>query len=704
MALNIQVFTNNGINMLGQADAGQTLTVTRIVVGAGSASQDSDLYPLTQLISWKDDVTINRKQDLGGGVMLVSGVLNEWEMPAGQPFQLRELGIMAYTTAIGGTGQPPPPAPPPPLTGPAPAPTISDSLYCVSNVYAATPQTITPGGTKSWAFDIQVEIDRATSVIIQIGTASTYDCENVPTDDTVDPGWYAGRLGNVFQFKRAVAGLGIILDQTTYSDRIIIKTAQLVQNIDLYVPANNPDAPANPPPNTVFATIQAAHDYLLQFTIPPQYHATIHVHELNHAVISTGAINFTHPNSSQINVIGEAPVSITITSITPGTAGAKVCHVPSTTGLAVGQFVAILDSYWGYGGGCYITALGTGTVTVNTWDQGGQPVYAKTDPGGRTQPPRLVYLPTVLKMSTTPSVITGMLNCPYGIGLFQNICAIGDPRPVAPSNNLMNYVTYIFSVGGIGGSFTNCWAMCGRRGFNLYAGTAILSCDHPWPYVGAIVSSNCAFGIIGSGVVAAFDRTYVNGCVAGIMPSGAGYAIGSITGGMDYTIVYLNHNYTGVQNASGLFLGGSYVYTNNGVAFQAQTRGTITLDTVYPSAPEYNGILDTNGKDLIATGSSYIWYDRHGQAAPVTVPVHDSVASGDLASSQLSFIHVQDSGAGPGGGPIGPNGPQEGGFPVGPQTPVIGPPGPGTPPGNFPYTPPTTPAIPPLLPTMPLSA
>ena len=98
MALNLQVFTNVGISMLGQADAGQTLHVTRIVVGSGSANQDSDLYPLTQLIQWQADVTINRQQDLGNGVMLVSGTLNEWDMPAGSPFQLKELGIMAYTT------------------------------------------------------------------------------------------------------------------------------------------------------------------------------------------------------------------------------------------------------------------------------------------------------------------------------------------------------------------------------------------------------------------------------------------------------------------------------------------------------------------------------------------------------------------------------------------------------------------------------
>src|SRR5262252_5231194 len=178
MALNLQVFTNAGISMLGAADAGATLTITRIVIGSGSATQDSDLYPLTALINWQEDVTITRKQDLGNGVMLVSGVINEWDMPAGSPFQLRELGIMAYTSGATGTkGTPPPPSAGPGITPPTPVPVSTDQLYCVSNVYTQPPQVVTPGGTNSWAFDIQVEIDRATSVVINIGQVTTYDCE-----------------------------------------------------------------------------------------------------------------------------------------------------------------------------------------------------------------------------------------------------------------------------------------------------------------------------------------------------------------------------------------------------------------------------------------------------------------------------------------------------------------------------------------------
>ena len=643
MALNIQVFTNVGITMLGQADAGATLNISRIVIGSGTATQDSDLYPLTQLIQWQEDVTITRKQDLGNGIMLVSGVINEWDMPAGAPFQLRELGIMAYTSGVTVINVPPGTKSPLP-----PQPKVADQLYTVSNVYADPPQTVTPGGTNSWAFDIQVEIDRATSVIVNIGQVTTYDCENIPTSDTTDPGWYSGRQGNVFQFKRAVAGTGIILDQTTYTDRIIIETTTLTQNLDLYVPMNNPDVPPTPPPNTVFPTIQAAHDYLLQFTIPPQYTATIHVHEGTNQVISTSQINFLHPNSSQIKVVGVVPVSIPISQITPGSGNTKVAHVGSTAGLSVGQFVAILDSYWGYGGGCYITAIGVGTVTLNTYDQStAQLIYGKTDSGASH--PRLVYLPTVLRLNATPTTITGMINLPFGIGLMQNICLIGDPRPTAPNNNLINYLTYIIDGGGTGGALVNVWTMCGRRGFNLFSGAWDLSCDHPWPYIGAIVAANCAFGILGSGPITAFDRTYVNGCVQGISPGGAGMAVGSITGGMDYTIVYLNHCYYGINNGGGLFLGGSYVMSCNTIAVQTYSRGSTTMGAAYPSLFEWNtgNTADLNGTDLVAIGNSYVWYDRRGQNNAPYLPrcniATDSVATADLQTGQLSYIHMQNT-------------------------------------------------------------
>lgn len=674
MSIAQQEFTNVGRSMLGRAQAGETLTISSIVVGDGTASQPSDLWPLLALIDTKLVVTISAKNDLGNGTLLVEG---SFESPAATaPFYLREVGVMAH---VG---------------------TEPDRLYSVANVFADPPDYIDPAAPVIEAFKIKLIIDRIPSdhVIVQIGPTDAVMGQNIGSE-AVGPGVFSDAVANLLEFRRLVQGTGMDIHYSPDGNSIYIGTRTLQTNLDLYVPANNPDAPPSPPPNTVFPTIQAAHDYLLQFTIPPQYQATIHVHELNHAIIQTPPINFTHPNSTQINVIGEAPVSQLIDSITP--AGAplgttKVCHMHSApTGLAVNKYVAILDPIWGYGGGCFITAIAGSAVTCNVYDQGGRPPYAVTDSGASS--PRLVYLPTVLQLNAQPTQLTTMINCPFGIGTFKNICAIGDPRNVAPSNNLMNYLTYIWNIGGIGGALVNCWAMCARRGFNLYGVGVSLSCDHPWPYVGAIVASNCAFGIIGSSVVTGFDRTYVNGCAQGICPGQ--FAIGSITAGMPYTILYLNHNYYGV-NCSGIMLTGSVAYSCNNTAFQSYAGGSITCGAQYPSVPDYMGGVDTNGMDLNATGLAYIWYDQWNQAMPRTTPPHDSVAPADLASGQLSFIHVQNSGPPP-GGPIGPEVPQ------GPRPPVVDS-GPGTPPGDVPWTPSPAPLPPPLLsasgPNIPLNA
>src|SRR5262245_7602985 len=153
--LSQQIFTDAGLNILAQAETGQILTITRIVVGSGVLQTENQVYPLTQLVQWQADVTITRKLFQSVGKLLVSGVLVEAHMaqaqttapgggggavthdvenialpveppePApravGAPFQLRELGIMARIGA-----------------GP-------EQLYCASNVFTDPPDTVTPG-------------------------------------------------------------------------------------------------------------------------------------------------------------------------------------------------------------------------------------------------------------------------------------------------------------------------------------------------------------------------------------------------------------------------------------------------------------------------------------------------------------------------------------------------------------------------------
>jgi hypothetical protein len=194
-----QHFTDAGRNLLGAAQAGGELIITRIVVGTGAASVPADLYPLPALINWQRDVVITRKLDLGNGRMIVAGALNEAQLPAGPAFLLREVGVMARV----GAGV--------------------EFLYSVANVFATAPDTITPGGTSSHAFEITLIIERAATVTVIIGDSTSIDAENIPTDASVGPGWYAQKVGNVLQFKRMVLGSAVEFVET--ADRIQVGLA-----------------------------------------------------------------------------------------------------------------------------------------------------------------------------------------------------------------------------------------------------------------------------------------------------------------------------------------------------------------------------------------------------------------------------------------------------------------------------------------------
>jgi len=642
MSLQQQVFTNAGIDLLGQADAGATLTIEKIVVGSGSASGDSDIYPLTALISWKADVTIVRKTDLGSGKMLVSGLLNEWEL-TGSPFQLKELGIMAHTgTLVGGTHGPPVSAPgvTPPTPGPGPSPLVippgTSVLYCASNVYADAPDTVTPGGLNQHAFDITVEIDRASDVTVVIGDASTVDCRNIPADATVGPGWYAMREGNIFDFKRLVKGTGIYVIDS--GDRIEIGVSTLKQNIDLYVPVTYASPPPGTDPSQLFPSIQAAHDYLLTFIIPPDKFATIHVDAgvFNVSPPQPGAscITFSHPNSKQINVIGRPRVDKTGTGIQYIDANSKsflianVSGIPTVAGYPV--YVALpigggSGQGAGWAGGCliYDATIRPGSVKLNTFHgRTTRPNYTLNIGGS----PRLSWYPTVIQWLGTPGTGQFLWNFPNGIGQIENLTLKGGGYCV-----VMEF-----------GSIKNCMIQGNglgvntggtRRGISGGSGTIGI-----W---GDIVITDCDFGIAGIGVVAGFEAAgppllpflgMFNSCGTALAPSPSGMAVGTLVGGMDNTFVWINHCQTGVGCSLGAnFQGGSNFMSTNDVNFLARQGGLILLGAGgYPTWIENGGAP----YDVYAQGGAYIEYNRGGGQVPVCSP------TAEAAGNQNAFIHV----------------------------------------------------------------
>jgi hypothetical protein len=366
MSLNTQEFTDAGRTMLGRAQAGETLTVSKIVVGSGSAAVAGDLWPLTALITHEMDVAIFSKVDDGEGTLTVEGSFNAETAP--RLFELRELGVMAHIGAE------------------------ADQLYSIANVFTDAPDLIDPASTGVHAFKIKLVIERATNVTVTFGTSTDILAENIGAD-TVGPGWYKEKILNTLRFKRAVAGTDIELVDD--GDTVMIGVKTLTVDLDLYVPSTHPDAPS---PDVTFDTIQEAFDYLLQYHIPTNRFATIHVAAGTFTV--TTPISVTHPNGSQIRLIGAVPLTTNVSTITNLDATKFNVVVASATGLAVNDLVTLAGtSDSRYTGGHNITAIVGNTVTLGKRFEGGTD-YTTSATGGQ-----LIKYPCKLAASVSDIII-----------------------------------------------------------------------------------------------------------------------------------------------------------------------------------------------------------------------------------------------------------------------------------------------------------
>lgn len=572
MALAKQEFTNAGRSMLGRAQNGEVLTITKIVVGQGSAVVPSDLWPLTALIDYVMDVDISVKRDYGDGKLLVEGSFRSDEAPSA--FFLHEVGVMAHIGAE------------------------SDSLYSVANVLLDPPDYIDPAAPTIQAFKIKLVIDRIPTgdLVVQIGPSENVLGENIGAD-TVGPGVFKEAIGNVLYFKRLVEGDGIRLTQDVDEETITVATRQLTTNVDLYVPEDHPGAPN---PDVAFPTIQEAHDYLLQFRIPADKTATIHVYSGTFTVAV--AIKFNHPDSKQITVKGEPRVDKVVGSIQYVNATTKRMVIADNSGLVAGRKGWLANCAAAWSGGCQITGVPhPNDVLCTTEKRDSRGNYTTNDTSGAI---RFSYLPTVIETTEDPSLNHSLFDCPFGIRSFENILVVGGGFGVS------------------GGTIKDCHAWGCTRGISGLGGTQLS---------GENVITQCDFGITGTGPIAAFDQTYINACTQAITPSPSGFAIGSITTGMPDSKVYVTRSvYVANAGVGASLQGGSFLFAWNDTGFKASVHSIILLGSAYGSVPQNNGI------DLWATGLSFIQYDRHGEAAPTVDPAVNP-------GNQGSWIEVLNS-------------------------------------------------------------
>ena len=564
MSLAKHEFTNAGRDMLGRAQAGEVLHFTKIAVGSGAAAAPSDLWPLTDPINEEMLVSISSQRNLGGGVLLVEGSFSSQSAP--EPFSLREVGVYAAIASE------------------------TPRLYSLANVFTDPPDFIDPTTPTVQAFKIKLIVDRVptTSIVVEIGPSEAIVLQNVGSDSD-GHGIAKDAAGNVLPFKRLAAGPEIDISEDVAQNIITIGKKNLKTNVDLYVPQNYPGITD---PTVLFPTVQAAHDSLLQYAIPPDKFANIHLYNGTFAVVPPG-ISFNHPDSMRIQLLGQPRVDKTVTSIIGFDVTRKDVTVTNAAGLAAAQRVYLANCNAGWAGGCRILSTHTNIMWCSVLSRDSRGIYTENDTAtGR----RLSYYPSFLYYNGLPSPGQPLINCPNGIGLLQNLTLEGGD--------------YVVLLGSNGGQLQNCALFGDPRGGSsgalLVNGQTLLS--------GENVFCDATFGIVGNAPLKAFDQTYVNGCSQGVTPAPAGFAIGEITTGLPNSITYIVRCGIAVNcSAGGTLTGGKYYFYCNDRGLQSIRLSTITMNPVNPSFPKFNGL------DLYAQGMGYIEYALRGQPPPAAI-------------------------------------------------------------------------------------
>jgi hypothetical protein len=319
MSLAKQEFTDAGRSMLGRAQNGETLTISKIVMGSGVAAVPSDLWPLVDPIAEQTPlIPISSKRDYGNGTLLVEGSVRSDQV--GAAFYLREVGVYAH---IGSE---------------------ADRLYSIANVFADPPDFIDPAAPTVQVFKIKLVVDRIPTddVVVQIGPSEAVSGENIGADMD-GHGVYKDTQGNVLRFKRVAAGPHMDITEDVDENLITIGVKVVERDLDFYVPLTYPGITD---PASLFATIQDALDSVADLIIPANRQVTVHVYSGHFAQTA----NITHPNATQIKIVGMDVVQLAITgTITVAVAGAAPNYtvsvvVPSLTGIAVGDVVQIFNA------------------------------------------------------------------------------------------------------------------------------------------------------------------------------------------------------------------------------------------------------------------------------------------------------------------------------------------------------------------------
>lgn len=593
MSLAKQEFTDSGRSMLGRAQNREILTISKIVVGSGSAAQPSDLWPLTAVKVHEMDVVISAKRDFGQGTLLVEGSFKSTDAP--HAFYLKEIGVMAHIGAE------------------------ADRLYSVANCFADPPDHIDPAAPTIQAFKIKLIIDRipTDSLVIQIGPTENVLGENLGSD-TVGPGVYKDAAGNILHFKRLVQGANMEIHDSTDGNSIYIGMNILPNNVDLYVPENYPGITD---PDVLFPTIQAAHDYLLSFTIPPDKHATIHLAAGRFDGPGNSPCYLTHPNASQITLIGQPRRDFTIQA-GPNYVSATAKNVQIAGNIAelvVGLPVYLMNTDTGWAGGCFISAKAGQVLTLTVHKKDTRPTY-NINNSGALGACRLSYYPTTIyEANPNPGQpwTAASMNVVCGNNMtVQNLCIIGGYHVLSVPGN-RSVVGNVF-----------CLGTGGEGATGIAAGE---NCVVQWP--SDVVVTDCGFGLTGFFTAHNLNVNVIaNGCVTGISAQGVFGAVPGITAPTGK--IYLVHNGSCARNWGVITSFGNVYFACNDLGFDAANLGSFVFGP-FPNFPILTGQTGDNGLDLWAHAMGFIAYHKGTGPEPSCSP-----AKNTYGLNQNSFIVV----------------------------------------------------------------
>jgi hypothetical protein len=595
MSLSKQEFTDAGRSMLGRAQNGERLTISKIVAGSGAATQPSDLWPLTALIAQEMNVVISAKRDYGQGTLLVEGSLRSDQAP--HAFDLKEVGIMAHIGAE------------------------ADRLYSVANAFADPPDHIDPAAPTIEVFKIKLIVDRIPTgdLVVQIGPSENVTGENQLTDGD-GPGVYKDALGNVLRFKRLIAGPHIDLTQDANEDSITIGVKVVTRDLDFYVPLTYPGITD---PAVLFPTIQDALDSVADLIIPSNRRVTVHV-DAGHFP-QTALVD--HPNGSQIQIIGRDLNLIAVTgAVTTAVAGAAPNYtmsviVPSLTGIAVGDVVQLFnapDPRLELGG--YVTATRPTPPTVD--------IRVKS----QVAPPASIAAAANSKLILYPSQITAnavgtVFQIKTGIGLLKNFGMRYLPATPAGNGIVLNGATTIEKIAVVGFDY-GIGVQTGAAKFN--PSIMATQCNYGLqvaPYAGCVIGPPSPEGI---------NRTVFSGNVGyGIWVVGGSFQAASntytYTTGNVNTGIRVDNGYWASGNATGAT--GGLVCGWNNVGVKASIMGVAFTALVAQNSIAQNVLWDLDAE----TGSQ------------ISI-VHNVNRTGRYTVDGTTAVTMPLAGVGPSGG------------------------------------------------------